>query len=231
MRPFYILLFAIASIVLFEGDSFARRGNPVPIQQGPRSQFYLVDSDDNHPQTPVYKFVDTTFGTWVRLTGFTNLDNGYKQVFPPPADSFEFNFSDQLVNLPPRYFSVNGHVSFDTFFTAINNDLPPVDVDSNYRSFAAPLWADLEFRAFGDSSNVYYRMTADTCYVSYFNAFLKGTNGKVRVTFQIVFSRLDSTVTFMYKSFDGEICGTPAAKQFQETSLTPLFSILRSFAG
>lgn len=230
MKPFYKLLFVLLCVFIITDYSFARRGNPVPTQSGPRSQFYLVDSDDNHAQTPVYKFVDTTVGTWVRLTGFTNQDNGYKQVFPPPADSFEFNFSDQLVVLPPRYFSVNGHVSFDTFFTAVNNDLPPVDVDSNFRSFAAALWSDLEFRSYGDSSNVYYRMTADTCYVSYYNAFLKGTNGKARATFQIVFCRTDSSVTFMYKSFDGDVCGSPAAKLFQDAVTISCSGYLGTFA-
>ena len=214
MRPLYKFLFLLALLSLISDSGYARRGNPVLVQQGARSQYYLVDSDDNHTKTPTYKFVDTLFGTWVRLSGFTNTDNGYKQVFPPPADSFVFNLADQIVTLPPRYFSVNGHVSFDTFFSAVNTVVPPVPFDSSYGGFAAALWTDLEFRAFGDSSKVYYRMTTDTCYVSYYDAFLKGTNGKARATFQIVFCRTDSSVTYMYRSFDGDVCGTPAVKLF-----------------
>lgn len=216
MRPFYKLLLVLAVVFFFTGTSVARRGNPVVRSYGASAQLYLVDSDDNHAWTPTYRFVDTTVGTWVRLTGFTNLDNGYKRINPPPTDSFTMTFMGQAITLPPQYISANGHIGFDTFFVDPNNTLLPVDIGLGYRHFAAPLWADLEFRAFGDSSNVYYRMTTDTCYVTYYNAFLKGTNGKVRATFQVVFCRNDSSVTFMYKSFDGDICGVPAAKIFQD---------------
>ena len=61
-------------------NGFARRGNPV-YYTSPSVQYYTLDSDDNHAQRPTYRFLDTTFGSWTRVTGFGNADSGYVRIF------------------------------------------------------------------------------------------------------------------------------------------------------
>ena len=68
-----------------------------------------------------------------------------------------------------------------------------------------PLWANLELRTAGDSSKIFYRLTPDTFFVSYYNMALKGTNGRIRATFQMTFTRLDSALTINYRSFDSDV--------------------------
>src|SRR5437868_6842512 len=82
-----------AAILLFATPSLARRGNPVAAgtNSAPKMQFYILDSDDNDPRSPVFSFVDTLYdaANWHRLTGFSNLDDGYAQITigSAPTDS------------------------------------------------------------------------------------------------------------------------------------------------
>lgn len=216
-----VSIWALALLCIFT-DGFARRGNPVNYST-PSIQYYTVDSDDNHPQKPTYRFLDTTFGSWTRVTGFGNPDSGYVRVFPS-GNTFEMSYYGRQLMLPPRYIHVNGFVSYDSipvgtpidtlfrlFSGAKNSTLPNT---SNGASF--PLWSDLELRT--DTSKIYYRTVNDTCYVSFYNIGMKGTNGRIRATFQIVYSRLDSSITFQYRSFDGVIDGDSSERIFERSS-------------
>lgn len=217
-----IVTICVLALLFIFSNWFARRGNPAQYST-PSIQYYLIDSDDNHLQRPTYRFLDTTFGTWTRVTGFGNPDSGYVRVFPS-GTTFEMNYYGRQLMLPPRYIHVNGFVSYDsipagtpidTFFRlfsgAKNSTLPNT---SNGASF--PLWSDLELRT--DTSKIYYRTVNDTCYVSFYNMGMKGTNGRIRATFQIVYSRPDSSITFQYRSFDGVIDGDSAERIFERSS-------------
>ncbi len=196
--------------------SFARRGNPANANS-PTLQFFIVDSDDNHPRTPTYNFVDTAYDAakWRRVSTFVNgTDNGWAIVTSP--DSIRFNYMGTSVLLPPKYIGANGYVSFDTGNTATQNIKLPTGLMFDYRSLVAGLWSDMELRTTGDTSKVFYRMTTDSCYVTFYNLFLKNTLGKVSATFQIAFANADSSVTINYRSFNGSMSGVPAAKIFQE---------------
>ncbi|HYM19883.1 MAG TPA: T9SS type A sorting domain-containing protein [Candidatus Kapabacteria bacterium] len=223
MKRFVTALFLLTLIVSFTGKLFARRGNPAS-NSNPGYQYYIVDSDDNDPRAPSYKFVDTTYGAnWHRLAtlaGGTN-DDGYFEV-ASAADSIVLPWYNYQLRFPPRYISTNGliKITIDTFFTggdvSANNIPLPADPTIGHTAMACPMWGDLEFRTTGDSSKVFYRMTTDTCYVTYYNAFLKGTNGQCRATFQVVFARGDSSATFNYRSFDGSFAGVQAALLFEK---------------
>jgi hypothetical protein len=216
-----VVTVCVLTIVLFITDALARRGNPVT----PYSlslQYYTLDSDDNHPQKPSYKFLDTTFGSWTRVTGFQNPDSGFVRIYS--ATTFTMNYYGRQLTLPPNYVHGNGFVSFDTITPQTstdtifrlmsgmkNSNLPIYPFASHF-----PLWADLELR--GDSSKIYFRTTSDSCFVSYYNMGLKGTNGKLLATFQIVYARPDSSITFQYRSFDGVIDGDSAEKAYQRSA-------------
>jgi hypothetical protein len=224
MKTCITLSFLFAALIIFVSPSHARRGNPVNAgtNTAPQKQFYIIDSDDDDPRAPTYFFVDTLYDptNWHRVTGFTNNDDGYAQT--TALDSFTYVHMDlNQMRLPPRYISTNGLVKltmdsvanygFGNPITSPNNTSMPVIGDG---AIICPLWADMEFRTTGDSSKVFYRMTADSCFVTYYNLALKGTGGKVLSTFQIAFTKKDSSIQFNYRSFDGAFNSTPADTVF-----------------
>ncbi|HJW28750.1 MAG TPA: hypothetical protein VJ508_05805, partial [Saprospiraceae bacterium] len=199
--------------------AMARRGNPnysIYIAQ----QFHVIDSDDNHPRKPTYNFVDSSFhlitkDTSIRLR-FTDTDDGYATNMTNPPDSVRMDFMGVSRRMPPNgtlgSVSVNGIICLDTAAAGPNNSEFPLNF---IKGSVAALWADMELRTTGDSSKIFYRLTPDTCYITYYNLALKGTYGKVRTTFQVAFVNSDSSVQINFRSFDGEFCGEPAAKIFQ----------------
>lgn len=225
MKTLATIAFLCCLVFMSVVPSFARRGNPVPpvTVSNTKSQFYIIDSDDDNTDSrqPVYNFVDTLYDAahWHRVTGFTNNDDGYADV--SATDSILYYHSNTQLRLPPRYMSTNGllKITRDTFYlhpvTSPNNGTMPAGGTSQYEAIVCPLWADMEFRTTGDSSKVFYRMTIDSCYVTYYNIFLKGTAGAVRATFQVAFSKTDSSITFNYRSFDGSFNAASAANVFQ----------------
>ena len=216
-----VCMLALMSI----NPAFARKGNPVPpvTISNFTYQFYVIDSDDDNtdPRQPTYNFVDTLYDAahWHRVTGFTNNDDGYAQT--SATDSILYNHSNTSLRLPPRYISTNGLLKLtrDTFYlnpvTSPNNGTMPAGYANNFEAVVCPLWGDMEFRTGGDSSKVFYRMTTDSCFVTYYNLFLKGTAGAVRATFQVAFSKKDSSITFNYRSFDGSFNAATSAFIFQ----------------
>jgi len=230
-----IVSICVVALLCVVTNGFARRGNPV-YYSAPSIQYYTVDSDDNHPQKPTYRFLDTTFGSWTRVTGFGNPDSGYVRIFPS-GTTFTMNYYGRELSLPPRFVHVNGFVSYDsttpltmldTVFRQMsggkNSNLPTSVFGASF-----PLWTDLELR--GDSSKVYYRTISDTCYVSFYDMAVKGTNGRIRATFQIVYARLDSSITFQYRSFDGVMDGDSAESIFQRSATIGIQDSTTGFAS
>jgi len=171
------------------------------------------------------------------VTGWSNIDDGVATL-PMSYDSIDFQYflrsiwllqpahsvTDPLGNtvvVPGTSIATNGTICL------VGRDSSPVNVTVASQigtDLVAPLWADWEFRSAGDSSKVYVRVsTPDSFYVSFYNLGLKGTNGKVRATFQVLFCASDSSITFFYKSFDGSWSGVPAAALIQRTATIGLF--------
>jgi hypothetical protein len=217
-----IVSICVVALLCIFTNGFARRGNPV-YYSAPSIQYYTIDSDDNHSQKPTYRFVDTTFGSWTRVTGFSNPDSGYVRIFPS-GTTFTMNYYGRELSLPPKYVHVNGFVSYDSITPSSmledifrltsgkkNSFLPTSPIGASF-----PLWSDLELR--NDTSKIYYRTVSDSCYVSFYNMGMKGTNGRIRATFQIVYARPDSSITFQYRSFDGVIDGDSAEPIFERNA-------------
>lgn len=231
MKRVVAVMFVLMSLV---SSGIARRGNPSTYVSS-TIQYYLIDSDDNHAQKPTYQFLDTTFGAWTRVTGLSNPDSGYIRVFPV-GTTFTMKYFSRQITLPPRYIHVNGFVTHDSVAPMTANDTVFRSLSSSenealpFSPFTAhfPLWSNLELRS--DTSKVYYRTVSDTCYVSFYNMALKGTHGKIRATFQIVFARLDSSITFQYRSFDGNVDGDSAERIFERTATIGLQDSITGYA-
>src|SRR5688572_3993476 len=233
IRVVSLLLLLLPALFIHVAE--ARRGNPL-VNSNARAQFYILDSDDDHSAKPTYGFKDTTVGSWTRVTGFTNTDNGYARVFSGAPISF--NMFDRTTTLPPAYIHVNGMMTFDsvrpasnfdTLFTQLNVSLNNA-LQQNAFTMLCPLWTDLELRTAGDSSKIFYRMTSDSCIMSFYNMGLKGSNGRIRATFQVVFATADSSITVHYKSFDGTYDGETAAAIFQRLATIGVQDTLGRYA-
>jgi hypothetical protein len=231
MKTIVTFLVLFSALFFFVVPAQARKGNPANAgtNTAPKSQYYLIDSDEDgvDARQPSYKFVDTLYDPthWYRVTNFTNTDDGYAEITPHiisigVTDSINFVYMDQVLRLPPRYIGTNGVMKLtkDTLtvfgygspITTPTNGPIPTGSANPLGAMIAPLWGDMELRTAGDSSKVFWRMTTDSCYVTYYNLALKGSNGTIRATFQVVFCNTDSTITFNYKSFDGAYNATPA---------------------
>jgi hypothetical protein len=232
----------LAAIPASVSNAMLRRGNPTqgnPGRSNPRYSFYIVDSDDDSPLAPSYNFVDTSYGSWMRMTNWPNNDDACDTV-PRAYDSIDFlYFNSPTWILPPPYLVVpplgpsfetaGGWVSSNGTIGLSGPDSSPVNVAFPSalvnNDLVAPLWADWEFRTSGDSSKVFVRVTSDSFYVSWYNLGLKGTNGQVRATFQVAFSNSDSSITFTYKSFDGSFGGVSAAALIQSVATIGLTDV------
>ena len=229
LRPLSVVLACLTCISgLSNAQPKYRRGNPTP--NFSRSEFYVIDSDDESPQKPTYKFLDTSFGTWVRVTGFSNNDDGWARV-SNTVDSILMPY--YIVNtyvLQPPVSDGSGHMTAGSSIStngticlygldssAANQQLPII---GNGADLVAPLWADWELIPSGaNRTNIYVRpVSPDSFYVSFYNLGLKGTSGQIRATFQTVFCRADTSITFEYKSFDGVLNGIPAAQIIQQVA-------------
>ncbi len=226
-----LLLVIVASVGCLVLPSKAqvryRRGTPTP--GFPRSQFYVVDSDDESPYKPTFKFIDTTFVTWIRVTGFPASDTSSSRIgatvdtvlMPYYLSSIwllQPPFADPMGHMTPgSSISTSGTICFSGIDSSSNNQ--PMPVASALMDLVAPLWGDFELIQSGSNrTNIYVRpVSPDSFYVSFYNLGLKGTNGQIRATFQVVFRAVDSSITFEYKSFDGTLNGVPAAQILQQS--------------
>ncbi|GEM_PF-4935877 len=232
MKRYLLLSFlTVLTSTIWAGSGLARRANPTTGQA--RGEFYPVDSDDDSPLTPTYNFVDTTYGTWGRVTTWSNTDDGFANL-PSTIDSIFFYYysrpvwvlqpPEQITPPPPGtpFMSPGSGLSTNGTITLNGRDSSPVNIvmpsAALQKNLLAPLWADWEFRTTGDSTKVFVRVANDSFYVSYYNLALKGTNGLVRATFQVAFAGADSTITFAYKSFDGSFNGVSAAALIQQVA-------------
>lgn len=216
----HLCLFLLAFLTLTDPIQ-ARRGNPAS-NSAPSTQMFLVDSDDDHPMTPQYRFVDTLFnpGQWNRVTGFANNDDASVAI----TNLANWNFQ-ALVTYPmfDGTISTNGTIALRFPQNAViswhktnNQPMPIVNLIDTF-TILAPLWADWELRTTGDSTKIFYRVTADSFYVTYYNLALKGTEGQIRATFQVTVSK-DTTISYHYRSFDGVYAGLTAEQIIQRTA-------------
>jgi hypothetical protein len=222
------------------GQTHSRRGNPT--SRYSRDEFYVVDSDDDSTFRPTYNFVDTTYVRgikfpWHEVTGWSNPDDaslsmplaydsaympffGYPKWFLSPPRVDVFTDSSGTHSLPVRgtSISINGTICLEgKDSSGVNYPMESVLVGA---MLVAPLWADWEMLSSTNANptKIYVRPAPDSYLISYYNLGLKGTNGAIRATFQVVANAIDSSIVFQYRSFDGTYNGVPAATIIQNTA-------------
>jgi hypothetical protein len=173
---------------------------------GPDSYGYTW-KNSNHPTTPpVYNWINIKGLTGTQLVTGLGDDN----VVGP----FNIGFTFQYYWLPVTqfYLGSNGYISFSPVAniasTSIGFPSIPTSSPTNQNHLICPMMCDLNFADStgqvmpGNPGNVYYytNATADSLIITYdsvpfyANSSYRGIN-----TFQIILSKLDSSITFQYK--------------------------------
>jgi hypothetical protein len=185
-----------------------------------------------------------------KYTNFPQMDTTNEAFAGPIYMNLGHAYSFYAGNYDSVYVSSNGFIGFGPWSVATANISSNPDyargnnVDLKSSPSGAPkaaifaLWADLDLRAFGDTSRVYYRTSTslDTFMVNYYMVRLRpgspnsfapagfSSPGADRIfvrKLQIVLANTDSSIQVNYGSFTGSINGFPpvlAWRLFQNNS-------------
>jgi hypothetical protein len=159
--------------------------------------FGYIWMDENEPGIS-YAFVDTTSGSgWVRVTGL-----GDDNFVGPFGVGFPFRY--YYYNVTQFWIGSNGYIAFNG--ANIASPFPTIPNPAAPNDFIAGMTSDLNFQGTGNQGKCYYRNSADSLIVSWYDVpfwqqAAPGYTGSN--TFQIILSRLDSSITFQYKSQSG----------------------------
>jgi len=158
------------------------------------------------PGGPAYRWVDiTTRGTRVRGLGDDNV--------APRAVQLPFTFPFYLSSFNSFRIGSNGYLTFANG-TNLSQPMPTIPTpDRTNNAFLAGYLSDLQFDTTGvnvaNPARCYVMVNADSAVISYINVPFweralnpgqpdwRGSN-----TFQIIISRLDSSITYQYQSMD-----------------------------
>jgi len=151
-----------------------------------------IDSDTTGPGAPVYNWIPIN-GLGTRITGLQ--DDNVVGPFP-----IGFNFPYYWYSVNSFYVGSNGYISFGDNFNAAS-PFKPVPNPARPNNVLAPLMSDLDFSTGIGSCWYWTNANNDTLIVEYDSARFWSTGGNN--TFQIILSKLDSTVTFQYKKQTG----------------------------
>lgn len=203
MKTVYtILLLLIFSIIGFTGSSKADYPNGAPfiISKGDSVSnpdgFGYRWKDNNEPGI-TYNFVDTTSGTWTRLTGLG--DDNFVGPF-----NIGFSFRYYYYNVSQFWIGSNGYIAFNG--ANIASPFPTIPLAAVPNDYIAVMASDLNFLGAGNIGKCYYRSSSDSLIVTWYDVPFwqspaptwTGAN-----TFQVILSRLDSSITFQYKTQTG----------------------------
>lgn len=179
---------------------------------GPDAYGYRwIDNDTTGPSNvPTFFWKDiSTVG--IRVTGLG--DDNVVGPFP-----IGFNFPYYWYRVNSFYIGSNGYIAFGdntlaapTYPNGFYDFAPPNPNRPN--NMVAPLLSDFDFNSVdpGDTARCFYWTNAahDTCIISYINLRWwyqdHAQSAATRCTFQIILTKLDSSLTFQYK----KIVGTP----------------------
>ncbi|MBW8049590.1 MAG: T9SS type A sorting domain-containing protein [Cytophagales bacterium] len=174
---------------------------------GPDTYGYIwKNSNDISVDAPVYNWIDiTTIGT--EITGLG--DDNVSVIFP-----FGFTFKYYWSDISGFSVGSNGYIALNTSYVISSGfgdgGFPPTPSVDGKENVVAPFMADLKPDGAGNPSKLYYYSNLiDTLIVSYENvAFWSsaaappndwlGSN-----TFQVIFAKTDSSITFQYKKQQG----------------------------
>jgi Secretion system C-terminal sorting domain len=152
---------------------------------------------DNSEPGIVYNFVDTTSGTWTRVNGLGD-DN-----FVGPIN-LGFTFRYYYYNVSQFWIGSNGYIAFNP--ANIASPFPSIPTPAVPNDYIAGMTSDLNFLGTGNIGKCYYRTTPDSAIITWYDVPFWQQAAPTWVganTFQIIMSRLDSSITFQYKTQTG----------------------------
>lgn len=144
-----------------------------------------------------YNFVDTTVGTWTRVTGLG--DDNFAGPF-----NLGFSFRYYYYNVTQFWIGSNGYIAFNA--ANIASPFPTIPSSASPNDFVAGMCSDLNFLGTGNVGRCFYRNTADSLIVTWYNVPFWQQPAPTWIganTFQVILSRLDSSITFQYKRQEG----------------------------
>ncbi|MDQ3020070.1 MAG: T9SS type A sorting domain-containing protein [Bacteroidota bacterium] len=152
--------------------------------------------DSNEPGV-TYNFVDTTSGTWTRVVGLgdDNFVGPYNIGFP---------FRYYYYNVTQFWIGSNGYIAFNG--ANIASPFPVIPLSAPPNDYIAAMASDINFLGTGNIGKCFYRASADSLIVTWYNVPYwqqPAPTWTGRNTFQIILSRLDSSITFQYKTRTG----------------------------
>ncbi len=152
---------------------------------------------DNSEPGIVYNFVDTTSGVWTRVTGLG--DDNFVGPF-----NIGFPFRYYYYNVSQFWIGSNGYIAFNPANLA--SPFPFIPSNTLPNDYIAPFAADMNFLGAGNIGKCYYRSTPDSLIVSWYDVPFWQSPSPTWIganTFQVILSRLDSSITFQYKTQTG----------------------------
>jgi hypothetical protein len=153
--------------------------------------YFFLDSDTNVVGAPAFHWV-SIYNRGTRISGLA--DDNVKGPVP-----LGFSFPYYWENINNVYIGSNGYISYgDNFLSAFPfQSLPSVSRPNN---IIAPLMSDLDFSA-GTPSCWYWTNALDTFIVEFDSVQFWSSVGLN--SFQVIFSKRDSAITFQYLKVSG----------------------------
>ena len=163
---------------------------------GPDSFGYYWKNNNYSVNPPTFRWFDiTSIGT--QVNGLA--DDNYIGPFYITG-SFRYYW----YNISKFWIGSNGYVSFDE--GNIASPFPSsVPHSSGLNNWLAPLLTDLTFSGTNNPAECYYYSNADTICISFINVpfwYIQAPGYTGSNTFQVILSKLDSSITFNYLSTD-----------------------------
>lgn len=180
-------LFTLFLIFIATTSVFAGQGGP--------DLWGYTWKDSNEPGGPAYNWIDIVNegGIEVKLLQDDNIRGPFQM---------NFDFTYYWYNVNQFYVGSNGYICFQ--FGNLASPFPFSPSTAAPNDLIGAFMNDLTFAGSNDSAECYYRINAakDTLIVSYVNVpyFDINANGQSgNNTFQIILSKVDSSITFQYK--------------------------------
>ena len=195
-KIFTFLAIGIASIGVTVAQFNATSGGPDDFG------YSWVSSDDSAgtPNKPTYNWIDiTTTGT--RITGYGD-DQG-----PGSMLNIGFDFPFYWYTINQFYTGANGYIRFTSPLDISSNGgaggaFPNLPTNDDYNDWVCPFLCDLNPDANGGGKIYYETNNTNRLVVSYVDVPFWGSQTQDfsgKNTFQVIFSLVDTSITFQYK--------------------------------
>ncbi len=164
---------------------------------------------DEYGYTQQNSTVDETECNWVDITGTGVLVDGLSDDnFVGPVD-MGFDFQYYWTTESEVWIGSNGYVAFDAIqISSTDIGFPTLPTPNEQNNFVAPLLCDLSLQGVNNTGEVYYWTNeVDSFIVTYDEVPFWDNNDFGYVgsnTFQVIFSAVDSSITFNYLEIEEE---------------------------